>query len=505
MPMLASRGVRRKDERLHARVPPTSPMALPLSRELALDPAYERVVAKLDELLADLDSVVYEQRTAEPVHRSQHREDAYYARNPFSDEVDDTRLVRAKEQHKRTKSSLFKKPLLYANSQLPTNLPTLHLRVSLWPLIILAAHHSLAVYDPPPSTHGVSPTPQVTLHIPPESTCSARSQTKALTITTTSHPSSTSSSILVIAIRGTHSLSDWRTNFRQAPAAPDGFLDDGGNLCHEGFLNVARSMSTKIYEQLISPRFNFVLDDQGPRARSLFGRSREKKWTLILTGHSAGGAIASLIYMHLLSGSSIKTHLKALVQGRFSRVNCFTFGSPPVTLLPVRLPISSSALNHDRRGRRKKSAFLAFVNEGDPISRADRAYARSLMSLYATPAPSSQRRNAIKPSWPVPTATFSVTGDVVVMRAQASSHADRNSKPLPMKLGKKKIKARPEARLPSKGMAMVPEDPVEAIVTSDAALRHVVYGDPFMHGMVLYKQRIEMLASDAVTRGFGVI
>jgi hypothetical protein len=43
------------------------------------------------------------------------------------------------------------------------------------------------------------------------------------------------------------------------------------------------------------------------------------------------------------------------------------------------------------------------------------------------------------------------------------------------------------------------EDDIRACASSDEQLRHVMFGDPLMHVMALYKRRIEVLALKAVT------
>ena len=42
-------------------------------------------------------------------------------------------------------------------------------------------------------------------------------------------------------------------------------------------------------------------------------------------------------------------------------------------------------------------------------------------------------------------------------------------------------------------------DEVRAEITSDEALRRVVFGDPVMHMMKVYARRVEVLATKAVT------
>lgn len=62
--------------------------------------------------------------------------------------------------------------------------------------------------------------------------------------------------------------------------------DDPGNLCHSGFLSVARKMVGPVYTRLRS-----LLEEDPSRS----------SYSLIITGHSAGGAIATLLYAHMLA------------------------------------------------------------------------------------------------------------------------------------------------------------------------------------------------------------
>jgi hypothetical protein len=182
----------------------------------------------------------------------------------------------------------------------------------------------------------------------------------------------------------------------------------------------------------------------------------------------------------------------------FKQIHCITFGSPPVALLPLAKPPNP---------RHAKALFLTLINEGDPVPRADKAYIRSLLDLYASPAPTpllpasappaahkpcallarlrpgrNGRRdgpgqtaaleekgdgggNGSGPVWPVPLGTLSVAGRAVVLR-EGPEHG-------------------PGA--------------VRAVVTTDEGLRAVVFGNPVMHMMSVYVLRVEALAVRAVT------
>lgn len=174
----------------------------------------------------------------------------------------------------------------------------------------------------------------------------------------------------------------------------------------------------------------------------------------------------------------------------FKRIHCLTFGTPPISLLPLTKPPTF---------RYKKSLFMSFINEGDPVPRADKAYVRSLLNLYASPAPGSKciaSLPALKPCkrkakpkkatdrrenppsapnppteapvWKVPAGALSNAGRLVVLRENKTSTTEV-------------------------------EDDVKAEITCDQELRGVVFGDPVMHMMKVYAKRVEILATKAVT------
>jgi hypothetical protein len=90
----------------------------------------------------------------------------------------------------------------------------------------------------------------------------------------------------------------------------------------------------------------------------------ERGSTLLLTGHSAGAAIASLLYAHV---TTTEVSGLARVVGMFECLHCIVFGAPPISIAPLqesRLPVSKP----------KHSLFLSLINEGDPITRADIGY-----------------------------------------------------------------------------------------------------------------------------------
>lgn len=283
-----------------------------------------------------------------------------------------------------------------------------------------------------------------------------------------------------------------------------------------------------------------------PVARRLRQLLEEDPWrasySLLITGHSAGGAIAALLYCHMLSESEeAKSELRA-VAGFFKRIHCVTFGAPPVSLMPLTKPD-----NYLQRPQLRKSIFLSFVNEGDPVARADKAYVKSLLELFAAPRPrvepipaaddnnknniinpkgdkqhrhtnsskghktkqasSSKRTKPTKssttanadpdpdsypagPVWKVPPCTLSCAGRIVVLRSgNPKAAAARRRSAGGIATGPKAAMT-VEERL---------REGVVAQVVTDEQLRGVVWGDPVAHMMRLYAGRIEVLAVGAVT------
>lgn len=363
-----------------------------------------------------------------------------------------------------------------------------------YPLLCLAAKYSDCVYERPRGAERF-------FHI----NADCRTGTKAMVIK--SVPMDHANTI-VFAIRGTATFMDWAVNMSAAPTSPSGFLDDPGNLCHAGFLSVARNMIHPV-----AVRLRELLQEDPSRAT----------YSLLITGHSAGGAVAALLYSHMLATSQQASSELNSLTGCFRRVHCITFGTPPVSLLPL--------ANPGRKGL-KKCLFLSVINEGDPVVRADKAYVKSLLELFVSPVPGttlddrgntrngiqdpsrevatsparpcrpprstkynqgakhkhghhtsqgddgSRRHHEPKPAWKVPPSTLSNPGRIIVLRAGCPPRAgDRRHKTIEEML----------------------DEGVVAQLTTDEQLREVIWGDPAYHVMKLYAGRIETLAIGVVT------
>ncbi|KAM0078731.1 hypothetical protein ACKRZS_009464 [Fusarium odoratissimum] len=336
----------------------------------------------------------------------------------------------------------FSKVEQYANSKLPSTLPPLSLHMPTWPLLCLAAQYSQRVYERPRGTERDAHVSSDWLAGPRQTCIKSVSMDDMNTI--------------VFAIRGTASFMDWAVNLNSAPISPLNFLDDPGNLCHAGFLSVAKKMVRPV-----AARLRQLLQEDPKRST----------FSLLITGHSAGGAIAALLYSHMVAQTNAAESELNVLTNCFKRIHCVTFGAPPVSLLPLAKP-DAHAL--------RKSIFLSFVNEGDPVVRADKAYVKSLLDLLASPPPSLRKdtnKSRKKPTWNVPPCTLSNAGRIAVLRS-----GDLDAKPKDRKTVRERL-----------------DEGVVAVTCSEERLRSVIWGDPVCHLMSLYAARIEVLAVRSVT------
>lgn len=380
-----------------------------------------------------------------------------------------------------TSTNYFSKANLYANSRLPANLPPLKVYVPTYPLICLAAQYSERTYVKPRGKERDT-------HVE----ANWRTGTKAMVIK--SVPVDDMNTI-VFAIRGTQTFMDWAVNLKSAPTSPRDFLDDPGNLCHAGFLDVARKMIKPV-----AARLRQMLEEDPGRASC----------SLLITGHSAGGAVASLLFCHMLSEAA-RSELNQLANC-FKRIHCITFGAPPVSLLPLAKPAS-------RERQLRKSLFMSFINEGDPVPRADKAYVRSLLELYASQAPKPAARPLPAPYPTGPTSSkLNLTFNALKgHRGRSTPHLSARPATAPGRSNDASnrpysniIWPVPPSTLCNAGRLVVlrvpygpdgqpNEEDVRAYTTTDESLRGVMFGDPLMHQMKLYAHRVEVIATKAVT------
>ncbi len=130
-------------------------------------------------------------------------------------------------------------------------------------------------------------------------------------------------------------------------------------LAHKGFLNAARALKDQITTRLMS----FVASG-----------SMDGDLDIIFTGHSAGGAVAMLLYAHFLTNA-----FESILASRSIHLNLITFGAPPIFSRPID---SMLALLPDVIPVIGKGVQLALTTEGDPVPRLDSVYAPILTGIY---------------------------------------------------------------------------------------------------------------------------
>ncbi|PYH86891.1 alpha/beta-hydrolase [Aspergillus uvarum CBS 121591] len=196
-----------------------------------------------------------------------------------------------------------------------------------------------------------------------EVTPSINGTVKAATFTTVDLKDTSSGNellpVLVIAIRGTASTVDHIVNINSKPQEASHFINPAcfeledhspqSKLeAHSGFLHSAIALEAILSERIEA--YSRLHADIGSH--------------ILFTGHSAGGAVASLLFLHYISETipQVARH-----------ISCITFGAPPVVTLPL-----MDGIRH--RGLPAKLC-LNLINEFDLVTRADKSYILSLVNL----------------------------------------------------------------------------------------------------------------------------
>ncbi len=362
---------------------------------------------------------------------------------------------------------------MYANSRLlPDLLPDLlpfNVYKATWPLLRLAARYSLDAYQKPIKAEGNTFVDE-----------DWQMGTKAMLI---GYVQTDEVNAVVLAIRGTQTFMDWAVNLKTDTVSPSGVLDDKDNFCHAGFLDVVRQMLTPVASKL----------------KSLLSQiSSPHRPSLVITGHSAGGAVASLLFSHMLSTSDSTASELSNLTGYFKRVHCVTFGAPPISLLPLSKPVGQEE-------ELENYLFLSFINEGDPVTRAEKAYVFSLLDLYRRPAPKAASYGpAASNNKLVSTSKVNVSWSSCNNTTSKRPKLPHRPATAPAAINRPMTWRVPPATISNAGQLVLLRTPangrnedVEAYFTADNQLQGVVFGDPLMHQMELYCQRVELLATKA--------
>ncbi|KAL4951633.1 Alpha/Beta hydrolase protein [Aspergillus filifer] len=264
-------------------------------------------------------------------------------------------------------------------------------------LISTAFQGSQSVYNPPAtgvSTNDSAGTGQ---------TCTVPSIGGTIKASTFTRATSEHGSVFVIAIRGSASIVDHVVNANYRPANADHFIDlarwdpphyrpEVALEAHAGFLKSAEAL-----DPIVSREINKYVEETGEKSH------------ILLTGHSAGGAVASLLFLRYVCS------MNSIIQP--TRLSCVTFGAPPVvTIAP---PVDSRHL------------CLNIINEFDMVSRADGPYKECLVNLvrsmyeaqglveHAAVSEQDTSKQELKssgrqPRWPIPASCYSHIGSRIV-------------------------------------------------------------------------------------------
>ncbi|KAH3912955.1 hypothetical protein HBI56_089620 [Parastagonospora nodorum] len=355
------------------------------------------------------------------------------------------RRQEAQDAASRERSTLAKKAAMFKNSRLSPDIPSFSTALPTWSMVCRAAQASDDCYDSGASTR--------------RGTYTQANTSKSIKAMIVDDQLIDDTRVIIVAIRGTQfqCLSDWSVNKDADPISPVGFLDDEENACHSGFLQVAKAMTSQVSTQL----------HQHPASL--------EKPSLLFTGHSAGGAVAAMLYSHMLS-SSVTSELTTLAN-LFSSINCIIFGAPPLSLtsLPKRDHISG--------------VFLSFANEGDPVTRlSNGAYVKSLVKLLTASTPSNS----------------TIAAPVKVVRGSRGTRVIRTTLPTTPQTPWEELPmwSTPPAPLTNAGNVILLRekesgDTVASHITAEE-LSDVIFADLAQHTMGMYMRRVKDVAFAAM-------
>ncbi|KAK1454600.1 hypothetical protein CMEL01_16567 [Colletotrichum melonis] len=170
--------------------------------------------------------------------------------------------------------------------------------------------------------------------------------------------------VLVVAVRGSASSIDWLVNLNSDLAEcsdlvklPESRLKPTLKV-HRGFAQSARTVAPGLVYQI--------------KAALNESQTEDQEIEIVFIGHSADGAVACLLFCHLLTSQVLDLPSKK------PTLSCVHFGCPLLfnTDIDARLTKIYTDSNFLRGN------ILAFVNDGDPIPRMDAAYATELTRIW---------------------------------------------------------------------------------------------------------------------------
>lgn len=134
----------------------------------------------------------------------------------------------------------------------------------------------------------------------------------------------------------------------------------------------------------------------------------------------------------------------------FPEVNCVTFGTPPIASIPL----------HKRQGVPSyPGLFLSIINEGDPVPQAQEEFIKTLIDVYVLNFKDLSERypNGVN----VPQGHFTASGNTVILRDVDPNDENTNN--------------------------------IRPYTTESHLLARKLFGNPFVHFMSEYLERIEQM------------
>jgi hypothetical protein len=284
---------------------------------------------------------------------------------------------------------------------------------------------------------------------------------------------------LAIAVRGTETLVDHMVNANCRPIAAADFLVSPSILHSDNppiylFKGLRKHKFVDVFKDELSAHSGFLRSAKTLSSLVLrhISRVNQEGWIkhVIFTGHSAGGGVASLLYLKfLLDMNPLCAFIKAINAVPTHRLidenlkfSCFTFGAPPILSADI-----TEMINTEKSLQRNRGINLAFVNEFDMVCRVDQSYFRSLIDLVRsvydldpvmndemarkeekTETPNSEDIRYILPPldfqntnqatainrsedrpWPLPNAEYHVFGDLVLLRKEQNRRVEDEERP----------------------------------------------------------------------------
>ncbi|EWG44873.1 hypothetical protein FVEG_15738 [Fusarium verticillioides 7600] len=284
------------------------------------------------------------------------------------------------------------------------------------------------------------------------------------TVKATSIWKSEDTNTLFVSIRGTSCKTDHLVNFnRNQKDSASVFAFPGVKeqiYAHGGFLACAATLLPWLTEEIIR---------QVTADRSLKD--------VVLTGHSAGGAVAAMVFLHFVCHCP-----NELSNAKFSLV---TFGAPPVT---------STNITELAQGLPQSRHIYAVVNEHDLVPRVDQSYITSIISLYrsayglplsefnsSTFSKSIQADRNQDSVWKLPPPDFHVVGNVIVLRAKINYNALQST----------------SSQTSTDGTTNAPPQKLDILRVSPIEFCKLLFFEISVHKRKIYLNRLERLVQES--------